>query len=109
MSYSIVNTSDLQLLVDFVGDYLKSPDEKTKAMIEDLAKTITRQEAPMQLGPSATFFGKLNQHKNTCHAAELHLKDKLNENDFSWLPLLSHESEELWRMFQEEYRIKGER
>lgn len=93
-------------LVDFIGDYLKSPDEKRKAIIEHFEKTIREQEAPMQLGSSSTFFGKLNQHMKRCQAAELYLKDKLNENDFSWLPLLSHEAEELWRMFQEGVKSK---
>lgn len=72
-------------------------------MNEKIVKKST--EPSMQLGPSASFFGKLNQHMNDCHAAESYLKDKLNENDFSWIPLLSSEVEELWKKFQEEYTV----
>ena len=75
-------------------------------MNEKIIKKNT--EPSMQLGPSASFFGKLNQHMNDCHAAERHLNDKLNENDFSWMPLLSSQAEELWKKFQEEYTVVQE-
>lgn len=71
---------------------------------ESAEKIVKKYDGPrMQLGTS--FLSKLNFHLNQCRAAEMYLKDKLNETDFSWLPALSSQAEELWKQFQEEFEV----
>lgn len=71
----------------------------------------TEKIVKKNLGPRMTlgvsYVAKLSHHMSQCKAAEDHLKSKLNETDFSWLPVLSSQAEELWRMFQEEYEVKN--
>lgn len=63
------------------------------------------------LGPRMThgisYVTKLSHHMSQCKVAEDYLKNKLNEDDFSLMRVISGQAEELWRMFQEEYEVKN--
>lgn len=113
MGFSSLKNEELQNLYDFVQLYSKSSASQQEELIKDLAELVKKENAEkivkkydgtrMQLGIS--FLSKLNFHMNQCHAAEMYMKDKLNETDFSWLPALSSQAEELWKQFQEEFEV----
>ena len=115
MGFSSLKKEEIENLFNYLRRYDTSSKEEKDEMMQELAKkllesrdeVICRKKHPrprMTLGVS--YVSKLSHHWEQCKVAERYLKDKLDEHDFSWLPELTMQAEELWRMFQEEFEIK---
>lgn len=114
MGYSSLKKEEIENLFNYLRRYNTSSKEEKDEMMQELGKkllesrdeVICRKKYPeprMTLGVS--YVSKLSHHWEQCKVAERYLKNKLNENDFSWLPALSSQAEELWKQFQEEFEV----
>ena len=80
--------------------------ELGKKLRESRDEVICRKKYPEpRMAMGVSYVSKLSHHWEQSKVAERYLKDKLNEHDFSWMPELTMQAEELWRMFQTEFEV----